>query len=146
MRNYLIEGLNLDDSGIKIERAHRLSGGNSVPRPIIVKFSFFKDNERILPTYRYKKKAQRANGAAGDDSGQEENNQRGENYYNQVRVAEVFVERVAFGSTKFFTFMMDCINVGKTAYLLYDKLVVDDVVHIYDRESKVSVAVTSSGK
>ena len=42
--------------------------------------------------------------------------------------------------------MMDCIKDGETVYLRYYKLVVDDIVHVYDREKKVSVAVQPSDK
>ena len=37
--------------------------------------------------------------------------------------------------------MQDCLAVGKNAFLRYDKLVVDDVVHVYDSVRKVPVAV-----
>ena len=42
--------------------------------------------------------------------------------------------------------MMDCIKEGKNAYLRYDKLVVDDIVHEYDSEKKVPVALQPSDK
>ena len=55
VKNYISEGLGIDDSEIRIERAHRLAGSKSVPKPIIVKFSFFKDKERVLREYRQNK-------------------------------------------------------------------------------------------
>ena len=72
VRNYMAEGLNIDESDIKIERAHRLGGNKSGTRPIIVKFSFYKDKEKILRAYREKKKVIRArktprDGASGDN-------------------------------------------------------------------------------
>ena len=52
VRNYIAEGFNMNETDIKIERAHRLGGSNSAPRPVIVKFSFYKHKERVLRTYR----------------------------------------------------------------------------------------------
>lgn len=43
VRTYLSTELSFDESEISIERTHRLNGSISRPRPIIVKFSFFKD-------------------------------------------------------------------------------------------------------
>lgn len=45
IRTYLSEKLGID--GCHIERAHRLPS-KSTPRPIIAKFSFFKDKEKVL--------------------------------------------------------------------------------------------------
>lgn len=154
VRKYISEGLNIDDTNIQIERAHRL-GGSSTPRPVIVKFSFFKDKEKILRTYRQKKKAARATeeqtnnaGDAATNEGQAESDRSGDgdDVHGQVRVAEDFVERVANDRTKLFPFMQDCIREGKNAYLRYDKLVVDDIVHVYDREKKVPVALQPRDK
>ena len=46
-----ISRLGLDESSVSIKRAHRLPGGPS-PKPIIMKFSFFKDRDTLLATYR----------------------------------------------------------------------------------------------
>ena len=112
--------------------------------------------EKILRAYREKKKAIRArktprDGASGDNV--QEGDEQGDNQpqgdedgYEDVRVSEDFVERVANVRTKLFPFMMDCIKDGKNAYLKYDKLVVDDIVHDYDNEKKVPVAVPPSDK
>lgn len=153
VRKYIAEGLNIDNANIQIERAHRL-GGSSTPRPIIVKFSFFKDKEKILRAYRQEKKAMRVNRVPRDNAGDANNVGQEESYqsrddnniHSQVRVAEDFVERVATDRTKLFPFMQDCIREGKNAYLRYDKLVVDDIVHVYDREKKVPVAFQPSDK
>ena len=156
VRNYIAEGLNIDESDIKIERAHRLGGNKSGTRPIIAKFSFYKDKEKILRAYREKKKAIRARKTQRDDASGDnvqEGDEQGDNQpqgdedgYEDVRVSEDFVERVANVRTKLFPFMMDCIKDGKNAYLKYDKLVVDDIVHDYDNEKKVPVAVPPSDK
>ena len=101
VRNYIAEGLDMNETDIKIERVHRLGGSNSAPRPVIVKFSFYKDKGRVLRTYREKKKAQRDDRAQRDNAG-DENDGQGDNPppevddsgYKQVRVSEDFVERV----------------------------------------------------
>ena len=59
VRNYIAEGFNLEGTQIRIERAHRLTGSSSVTRPIIVKFSFFKDKDKILRAYWQKTKLMR---------------------------------------------------------------------------------------
>ena len=148
VRNHIAEGLNIDDSEIRIERAHRLTGSKSVPKPIIVKFSFFKDKEKVLRTYREKKKATREARLAGqahagnaEPDYETDQDNLNDNVYSQVRVAEDFVERVTNDRTKLFPFMQDCLAEGKNAFLRYDKLVVDDVVHVYDSVKKVPVAV-----
>ena len=50
-RNYLTNQLEIDVSNIKIEREHMLPSKHT-PRPVIVKFSHFKDKERVLKVYR----------------------------------------------------------------------------------------------
>ena len=146
VKNYISEGLGIDDSDIRIERAHRLAGSKSVPKPIIVKFSFFKDKERVLRAYRQKKKAMRENRAGQD---QTENPEQADTVqdrieddgYSHIRVAEDFIERVTNDRTCLFPFMQDCLAEGKNAYLRYDKLVVDDVIHVYDSDKKIPVAL-----
>ena len=56
-RNYLTTQLDIDESNIQVERAHRLPS-RSNPRPVIVKFSHFKDKERVLKAYPDKRKNQ----------------------------------------------------------------------------------------
>ena len=91
---YIRTELNINDSDIKIERAHRLLGKNS-PRPIIVKFSFYKDKDNELQTYRQKRK--------------DENNERNNDMTDsdaemapRIRVTEDFPERVTKARTKLF--------------------------------------------
>ena len=47
--------LELNEDDISIERAHRIQGSEK-PGPFIVKFSFYKDKDRVLETYRQKRK------------------------------------------------------------------------------------------
>ena len=47
--------LELNGDDISIERAHRIRGSEK-PRPLIVKFSFYKDRYRVLKTYMQTRK------------------------------------------------------------------------------------------
>ena len=70
MREYMRKELNLNDRGIKTERAHRLPNKSS-PRPIIVKFSFYKDRETVLRAYRQKRKGQYIEDTSGGQTDNE---------------------------------------------------------------------------
>ena len=63
VRKFLKEKLDQDETAISIERAHRLPSP-SKPRPIIVKFSHFKDKDRVLQQYKSLKRQARENGTA----------------------------------------------------------------------------------
>ena len=67
VRKYLTDDLHIDESKISIERAHRI-GSQNKPRPVIVKFSFYKDKDRVLQAYREKRKIDRLNGGNSDGS------------------------------------------------------------------------------
>ena len=71
VRKYLSQVLNVNVSDMGIERVHRLPGRSS-PRPIIVKFSHFKDKDLVLKKYRARRKelqeANVADIAAGENS------------------------------------------------------------------------------
>ena len=56
---YIFDELAIDESAIQIERAHRIRSKNS-PRPIIVKFSHYKDRDRVLKSFREKRKSRLA--------------------------------------------------------------------------------------
>lgn len=47
VRQYLSDELQIDETNIQIERAHRIAS-KSTPRAIITKFSYFKDKDQIL--------------------------------------------------------------------------------------------------
>ena len=55
VRDYIRKDLDMDERDINIGRAHRLPSKEK-PRPVIVKFSFYKDRETILKLYKLKKK------------------------------------------------------------------------------------------
>ena len=151
VRKYISEELDINERQIKIERAHRM-GSKSKPKPIIVKFSFFKDKDEVLKTYRQKQKARRENESAQGEGGDHDTQgvqgqyqdgmvQDENSYMKDVRVTEDFVERVTRERTALFPFMKDCWKDGKEAFLRYDQLVVDGVPHIYDSETKMPVAI-----
>ena len=54
----------------------------------------------------------------------------------KVRVSEDFAERVKNEHTKLYPVVQDCLKEGEHAYLSYDKLVVDEVVHVYDNDKR----------
>ena len=55
IREYITKDLEIDESRISIDRAHRMKSGQK-PYPIIGKFSFFKEKEEVLKAYRQKRK------------------------------------------------------------------------------------------
>lgn len=128
VRDYIRTELNINDSDMKIERAHRLPSKNS-PRPIIVKFSFYKDRDSVLRAYRQKRK--------------DENNENNDNPTDEdaetvrrIRVTEDFPERVTKARTKLFPFLKSCLDNEVNAYLRYNSLVVDGQSYTYDYELK----------
>lgn len=70
-----------------MERVHRLNTKSS-PSPIIANFSFFKDRDRVLKSYRQKRKVERELAAA------EGRNDDADQASESVRVGEDFPARV----------------------------------------------------
>ncbi|MEW8546814.1 MAG: hypothetical protein AB2693_25145 [Candidatus Thiodiazotropha sp.] len=133
IREYLSNELELDVSNMKIERAHRLPSQSS-PRPIIVKFSHFKDKDLVLKTYRQKRKEKQnvaTIDSANDTDGQAEFDTNPE---RPVRVSEDFPMRVTKVRAKLYPFLKSCHENEKEAYLRYDMLVVDGQSYTYDFE------------
>ena len=129
VRGYITETLGIDDSSIKIERAHRLPSKSS-PRPLIVRFSFFKDKDRVLKRYREIRKSQPTNADGADDQ------------LAGVRISEDFPERVRKVRALLVKFLNQALQAGKDAYLRYDKLIVNGYAYEYDyvKERPVSVS------
>ncbi|KAL4235415.1 hypothetical protein ACF0H5_007051 [Mactra antiquata] len=61
------DDLNIDNSNIKFERAHRLN--SNILAPIIVKFSHFKNKELVLSKFPQLKKEGRSTGAPTNNQG-----------------------------------------------------------------------------
>ena len=115
VRQYLKDNLDIDESKISIERAHRLPS-SSKPRPIIVKFSLFKDKDRILQKFKSMKRHERENGEVS----------------SKISVGEDFPLRISKARYNLTPFMITAIKDGKKAYLQYDKLVIDGKRHVFD--------------
>jgi len=124
IRDYLTE-MNIDDTSIQIDRAHRLPG-NSAPRPIIVKFPLYKDKDKILKQFRENRK----------------NEVQYINEYKNVRVVEDFPERVTKQRTLLYPLLQKSIEEDKTAFFKFDRLVVDGVIYTWDYDRQQPVKVT----
>lgn len=137
IRGYIRTELELDETEIKIERAHRLPG-RFKPRPVIVKFSFYKDKDKILSVYREKRKhLTRPENTENDQTNENEN--QGDTETDQtkrVRVSEDFPERVAKDRSSLIPFLQKAIQDIHRAYLKYDKLIVNGDAYTYDPGKK----------
>ena len=88
-RHYISDELKVPEHNIQTERVHRLNT-NSSPAPVIVKFSFFQDREKVSKAYREKRKAERQTGTT--EEGQDSNNYV--EPIKTVRVGEDFPARL----------------------------------------------------
>ena len=132
IRNYLTDELNVEEHDVKIERAHRLPSKFS-PRPIIVKFSYFKDKDAILRAYRNKRKDTQTD--ASNDQNEHGDNTNGERETTRlVRVSKDFPLRVTKAHTQLYPFLKSCLGNDMAAYLRYDTLVVDGQHYVYDED------------
>ena len=109
---YVSDELSID--GCHIERAHRLPS-KSTPRPIIAKFSFFKDKDKILKKYREKQKIARQNMRDQAENATTEPEQ------SEVRVSEDFPERVTKMRSLLYPFLKQSIP-GDKWYNYFKKL------------------------
>ena len=122
VRTYIKDELGIESENIQIERAHRLPGKYK-PRPVIVKFSFYKDKNKILRRYKDKVKTERENGTLRSDE-------------ETVRISEDFPENVRRIRKLLIPFMKDAIESGKRAYLRFDKPVNDGATYVYREETQ----------
>ena len=128
---------------MSIERAHRIQGSEK-PRPVIIKFSFYKDREKVLKTYRQKRKIandlirehenerQNANGAdanGADDNPDEINFGL---FRKDITMCEDFPNRVMKARNDLRKFLKSAVAEEKRAYLKYDKLIIDGEIYEYD--------------
>ena len=135
VRHYIRSELEIDDGNISIERAHRLPGKYK-PRPIIVKFSFYKDKDKVIKRYREIRKSARETSSSGnvDDANNAEPT-------SGIRVSEDFPDRVRKARSALIPFLRQSIDSGKNAYLRFDKLVVNGNSYIYDEARERPVPV-----
>ncbi|MES9883366.1 MAG: hypothetical protein ABW185_21075 [Sedimenticola sp.] len=135
VRRHISNELNLNEGNIAIERAHRLNT-RSTPRPVIVKFSSFKDKDQVIRTYREQRKVATAEAEASNGNGEEEqivNERKG------VRISEDFTARVRQARAALKPFLREHLKEKRQAYIRFDKLVVDGVVFSYNEDEKVLV-------
>lgn len=141
VRHFISDDLSLDDSRISIERAHRLNTRKS-PRPVIVKFSHYKDKEKVLRTYREKVKELKENQHVNEDAAAQgqpseaSDDQEPESLFGGIRVAEDFSARVRKARASLRPFLRDYLKNKQDAFIKFDKLVVDDVTYVYDEIEK----------
>lgn len=142
VRRFISEELELDEIRMSVERAHRLNT-NSSPKPVIMKFSRFKDKDKVLRTYREKVKAHRERQEQNDEGASAnadatEDGRDTETLFGGIRVAEDFSPRVHKARAKLRPFLRDFIKAKRNAFIKFYKLVVDDVTYVYsDAEEKL---------
>lgn len=133
--------LGIDDSSIQIERAHRLPA-KTTPRPLIAKFSFYKDKDKVLKRYREIRKAERESELSGAQNDGADGAAVDSGQSLKVRVSEDFPERVRKVRALLVKFLNQALQSGKNAYLRYDKLVVNGHVYEYDYQKERPVPVS----
>ena len=85
-RGYISEEIEIDETQIRIERAHRLRSKTS-PRPIIVRFSFFKERNEVLKVYSQKEKRDsQSSEGSGDNRDNQNANQDRNSYMKDIRL------------------------------------------------------------
>lgn len=149
VREYIAKDLEIDESQMSIERAHRLPS-NQKPQPVIAKFSFFKDKEKVLRTYRQKRKEsnekeeQKTRAAQGgsDDVFDGDEDDTEETFRKDITISEDFPSRVMKARNDLRSFLKSALANKKKAYLKFDKLVIDDQQYEYDVDSEDIVPVT----
>ena len=112
VRDILKNRLSIDEETIGIDRAHRLNT-RLKPRPILVKFSNFKDKTRILATFRDCEKVQ-------------------EFYF---RVSEDFSARVRRARRSLTPLLVSARKKRKHVNMKYDKLFMDGRFYRYNRKT-----------
>ena len=148
VRQYIGADLELDPSRISIERAHRIQA-KETPRPVIVKFSFFKDKEKVLKQYREKRKqlaakeaekqVQGAEGGEGEDVDNASNHSEDtedELFRKDIHVSEDFPSRVMKSRNDLRPFLRDALKSGKKVFIKYDKLVIEKDTFMYDENTE----------
>ena len=127
-----LKNMGVDADQVKVERCHRLN-----PRkkgsPIIVKFSHFKDKEKILKHEKDKKKDRRKDNGRITRQTSRQVEQTGE---NQVYITEDFTQRVRKVRSLLRPYMEEAFQNQKKVRLSYDKLIIDNKVFWYDDVNK----------
>ncbi|XP_053388271.1 uncharacterized protein LOC128551438 [Mercenaria mercenaria] len=114
------EQLDIYEENISFECAYRLPSKTS-PKPILVKCSNLKVKERILSSFREKRKS--------------------DNTELHFRIGEDLPERILRARSDLFPFFQQCRENGNEAYFKHDYLVVDGQKYTFDKERKVPVTL-----
>ena len=143
VREYIGRDLEMNEASISIEKAHRIQGSEK-PQPVIIKFSFHKDREKVLKTYRQKRKIandlikehenerQNANGADANGADDNLDEINFELFRKDITMCEDFSNRVMKARNDLRKFLKSAVAEEKRAYLKYDKLIIDGEVYEYD--------------
>ena len=141
VRHYIDSNLEINATNLSIERAHRIQSTEK-PRPIIVKFSFYKEKEKILKSYREKRKLsnerekEREGATEGSDDGSNSQTDAFEdNFTKDITVCEDYPSRVMKARNNLRKFLKDALKDNKRAFLRYDKLVIEGDAYIYDQDT-----------
>ena len=124
IRDFISNSLGIDDTDIKIERAHRLPAKSS-RQPLILKFSHYKDKDRSLKRNQEIRNARPA--GPSDDGNADDTDQP-----VTVCISEDFPERIRKVRGLLIKFLNQALRVGKEAYIRYDRLIVNDYAYEYD--------------
>ena len=131
VREHLKE-MEIPEEEIKFERCHRLNPKKK-SSPVVVKFSFYKDRDRIFKQEkeikREKRKAQTRSARRTDGSAEQ-------NSENDIFITEDHTQRVRKVRSMLRPFMDEAFRNKQKARLSYDKLIIDNRVHWYDDVNK----------
>ena len=126
-----LKTIGLDEGQIGVERCHRLNPRKK-DSPIIVKFTHYKDKEKILKREKERKRTEREGRKQREGRRQTE----GSTTENQIYVGEDFTQRVRRVRSMLRPFMEQAFNQRKQVRLAYDRLIIDNKVYWYDDVSK----------
>ena len=88
-----------------------------------MKFSFYKDKDRILQKYKEKFRAHRQQASSADTS-------------KIVYLSEDFPEYIRKIRKQLHPFLQEAIDSGSHAYLRYDKLIIDRKTFVYNPQTQ----------
>ena len=105
-------------------------------------FFFLKDRDKVLNAYHKKRKQdnERRAGALNGEGATEQNEDRVDPGV-QIRVCEDFPQRVIKARSNLYPFLRSSIDIGREAYLKYDRLYVDRQAYVYDYDLQRPVPV-----
>ena len=126
VRGYISQTLGIDDTDIKIERAHRLPAKSS-PRPLIVKFSFYKEKDRVIKRCREMRNVRPDPERSSDDGNRDDTDQSA-----KVRISENFPERVRKVRVLLIKFLNRALKACKDAHIRYDRFIMNGCAYEYD--------------